>query len=319
MRVEPFECFGPKVLSGIGSLPDTIDDRAFPVRLKRKTSAEVVERFRDRDARALAEPIRDWLTWWSTEEIDSLDNVRVELPTELDDRAQDAAEPLLAIAHLAGGEWPKRLRKALVALRAEQSEEGDQPDGIRLLADVRTAFKGREEMLTAELLVALFRFDTSPWAHWWGETRRGEFGETSIEPNRAAAMKLARTLKPFGVRPRSVGERRAKGYRISDFEDAFSRYLPSEVAQVVQTAQASQKTDFRGRSETPSASDLGEPVFGSTAPFERPERPQPRNTGESGCAHPILWLARDGKRRCMECEPPAFPGEVVPEPSESTA
>jgi hypothetical protein len=318
MRVEPFECFGPKVLSGIGSLPDTIADRAFSIRLKRKTSVEVVERFRDREARALAEPIRSWLEKWGTEEIDGLDSVQVELPTELDDRAQDAAEPLLEIAGLAGDEWPERSRLALIALRKEQGEQGEQPDGIRLLADVRLAFGKREEMLTADLLAALFRFETSPWAHWWGETRRGEFGETSIEPNRAAAMKLARTLKPFGVRPQHLGAR-VRGYRISDFEDAFSRYLPPEVGKVGKPVQASQKTDIRGRQETSGADNLVEPVFGSDTANGRPCQPQPRNTGESACAHPVLWLARDGKRRCMDCEPPAFPAEVISMTSEPAA
>jgi hypothetical protein len=315
MRVEPFECFGPKVLSGIGSLPDTIADRAFPIRLKRKTSVEVVERFRDRDARASAEPIREWLTWWSTEEIERLEHVRVELPSALDDRAQDAAEPLLAIAHLAGGKWPKRAKDALVALRKEQGEQCEQPDGIRLLTDIRDAIEGLEEISTADLLYALFRVDTSPWAHWWGETRHGEFGETTVEPSRAGAMKLARTLRPFGVRPGNLGGR-IKGYRVADFQDAFSRYLTPEVVQVVQTQQSSQKSDIRDRPETPSVDDLEEPVFGSKTANGRPGRPQPRNTAESACVHPVLWLARDGKRRCMECEPSAFPGEII-ETSES--
>jgi hypothetical protein len=24
-----------------------------------------------------------------------------------------------------------------------------------------------------------------------------------------------------------------------------------------------------------------------------------------------MWTARDGQRRCFNCEPPAFPGEIV--------
>ena len=35
--------------------------------------------------------------------------------------------------------------------------------------------------------------------------------------------------------------------------------------------------------------------------------------GRHDCAHPRLWLARDGVWRCRECEPPAFPGEVLEE------
>jgi len=35
---------------------------------------------------------------------------------------------------------------------------------------------------------------------------------------------------------------------------------------------------------------------------------------ESGCTGTGTWLARDGRRRCTTCDPPAFPGEVVDEP-----
>ena len=72
MSVEPFECFGAKVLSGIGMLPDTISDRAFPIRLKRKAAGENVERFRAREARAIAEPLRAALEAWSVEQAGAL-------------------------------------------------------------------------------------------------------------------------------------------------------------------------------------------------------------------------------------------------------
>jgi hypothetical protein len=29
------------------------------------------------------------------------------------------------------------------------------------------------------------------------------------------------------------------------------------------------------------------------------------------CGHSETWLARDGKRRCTTCDPPAFPTEVA--------
>ena len=43
--------------------------------------------------------------------------------------------------------------------------------------------------------------------------------------------------------------------------------------------------------------------------------PTDGNHPESGmsadCSHDMPWLARDGLRRCVICEPPAFPSEVV--------
>jgi hypothetical protein len=41
-----FSVFSPKVIAGIGSLPETIADRSIPIRLKRKAPGEKVDRFR---------------------------------------------------------------------------------------------------------------------------------------------------------------------------------------------------------------------------------------------------------------------------------
>jgi hypothetical protein len=57
-----------------------------------------------------AEELRDRLTDWLEPQIEELRRARRELPDELDDRAQDIWEPLLAIADLAGGDWPTRAR-----------------------------------------------------------------------------------------------------------------------------------------------------------------------------------------------------------------
>jgi 5S rRNA maturation endonuclease (ribonuclease M5) len=35
--------------------------------------------------------------------------------------------------------------------------------------------------------------------------------------------------------------------------------------------------------------------------------------GDGSCGHSDVWLGRDGAWRCMACDPPAFPGEVVTE------
>lgn len=43
---------------------------------------------------------------------------------------------------------------------------------------------------------------------------------------------LARLLKPYGIRPRTVrlGERTPKGYRAKDFHDAWTRYAADPVS-----------------------------------------------------------------------------------------
>jgi hypothetical protein len=85
-------------------------------------------------------------------------------------RAQpDDSAPLLAIADLAGGEWPHTARTALVELYG--SGEGDsESNGIKLLAAIREIFNERKanKISTEDLIKALIeRENDEPWATWW--------------------------------------------------------------------------------------------------------------------------------------------------------
>ncbi len=106
--VRDFEVFSPKLLAGIdtGRLPDTIRDRSVELRLRRRKDGEDAERFRRRFADLDAADLRDGLEHWASTCLDPLWAAEPRLPDELDDRAADAWEPLLAIADLAGGDSP---------------------------------------------------------------------------------------------------------------------------------------------------------------------------------------------------------------------
>jgi hypothetical protein len=58
-----FSTFCPKAIAGIGRLPDTVQSRSIPVRLKRKAPGESVERFRERDVTEEAQPLRAGSSW----------------------------------------------------------------------------------------------------------------------------------------------------------------------------------------------------------------------------------------------------------------
>src|SRR5439155_1048392 len=117
-----FPVFCPKVLAGIGALPDTVADRAIPIRLKRKTAKERVPRFRFRDYAVEAAREREALAAWATTATGALRTAEPAVPDALHDRAAEAWEPLLAVADLAGGEWPSRARAAALELH------GAEPD-----------------------------------------------------------------------------------------------------------------------------------------------------------------------------------------------
>lgn len=209
--VDEFDVYGPKAIAGIGKLPDTVTDRAIPIRMKRRAATEPVARFRRRTAKAEAEAI----TFPSPLTVPDVPVVPV--PETLHDRAADSWEPLLAIADVAGGEWSTRARLAAVALSGESDQ--DVSSGMRLLADIRDAFdeKQADHLSTHDLLACLHELEEAPWRDWYGKplTPRG----------------LAKLLEPYDVLPaqRRVAGDKLRGYFRADFTDAWSRYVPLQV------------------------------------------------------------------------------------------
>jgi hypothetical protein len=184
--------------------------------LKRKARSEKIERFRLRNVRRTeAEQLRERLEAWGAQNCERLREASPALPEELSDRQQDGAEALLAIADLAGGEWPETARRALVSLSCGAQAEGDSI-GTLLLSDIRRTFitKDTDRLPSAELASALAGIETSPWGEW-------SHGKP-ITP-----IGVARLMKPFEIRPHPVrdGAKVSRGYEKSDFEDAWRRYL----------------------------------------------------------------------------------------------
>lgn len=205
-----FKVWSPKCIAMIGKLPDTLEDRALVIPLRRKQTGEVVERFR---ADKLKEylPLRRRAQRWADDNMARLRDMDASVPDALHDRAQDNARAICAIADIAGGEWPQAIRTALVGLAALADDE-PRSAGVLLLSDVSQildSWRG-ERIASQELCDALCNLDDGPWAEWWGgrpiTTRR-----------------IATLLKPYGIRPKR--DRIGSFYSIKDFTDAFNRYL----------------------------------------------------------------------------------------------
>lgn len=205
-KVEWFDVFGPKAIAGIGNLPATVADRAIPIRMKRRTPDEPITKFRHRIAEAEAAEI----VFAAPVTLVTV----VSVPEELNDRAADSWEPLLAVADAAGGSWPTRGRLAAVALSSE--EDTTVSVGMRLLGDIREAFGDEDHVTTAELLRRLHDLEDAPWSDWYGSPLTGR--------------ELAKLLTPYRVVPmlRRVRGTVSRGYFRSEFEDAFRRYVDSQ-------------------------------------------------------------------------------------------
>jgi hypothetical protein len=243
-----FEAFCPKVLAGIGQLPDTVADRSIPIRLQRRAPGERVDRFRYRDAVLEAEGIREALEAWGIREAERLKDAWPELPDALDDRASDGWEPLFAIADAAGGGWPARAREAALALHGDDGAE-DDTFGVRLLADVREVIGDRDRISSAELASSLAELEEAPW---------GDLRGKALD-----ARGLAHRLRPFGIRPKKIrlGEQTLQGYDMDDFADSWSRYLPPALEPV------SERNTGTSQVNTHIRPEHAEPLFHSeTAP-----------------------------------------------------
>lgn len=131
--VEDIQTFAMAALAGIGVMPDTIEDRAAIIRMRRRAPGEEVEPYRiRRDGPQLGE-LRQRLNQWLTAHLDVLTAATPDMP--LEDRAADTWEPLIAVADLAGGNWPRAARKAAVALTSDRDAGDEASLHTRLLSD----------------------------------------------------------------------------------------------------------------------------------------------------------------------------------------
>ena len=222
-EVRDFSVFCPKVIAGIGQLPDTISDRCIQLRLERKKKSQLTERFRSREAVEITEPLRSKLEAWAAnpQVIERLRNARPDIPHEFGDRQADISEPLLAIADLAGGEWPQLARKALLELFHAADAVNDSYR-VALLRDIKAIFDetGLKRISTKFLLESLVKRG-GQWAERWNRDL--------ISGNvNGPAAKLGSLLREFGIASRTLvfpEEPDAKGYLESAFIDIWDRYL----------------------------------------------------------------------------------------------
>jgi hypothetical protein len=236
-RIEDYDVYCPKVFAGIGKyLSDTTASRTIPVRLRRKEKGDSVEKFRSSRLASVTGALRDNLEAWALLAREAL--VVPECPEGLTDRQEDVWEPLLAIADMAGGDWPKRAREAAVSLYDDARKQETVSKGVLALWHIYEAFEseGVDKLASWKLLNLLAsREDGSPWAKDWDRDLR--FGET-LRPANA----LANLLKEFEIHPDNMraegpdGQTKTlKGYRREQFTDAWRRYgvsssIPPEAA-----------------------------------------------------------------------------------------
>jgi hypothetical protein len=111
-RVESIPTFAMAAFAGIGAMPDTIEDRAIVVRMRRRAPGETVAPYRHRRDRPALRTLAKQLSLWLRADLAVLEKAAPDMPVE--DRAADTWEPLITVADHAGGQWPERARAAVL-------------------------------------------------------------------------------------------------------------------------------------------------------------------------------------------------------------
>jgi len=146
----------------------------------------------------------------------------------------------------------------LVEVRNESGVEDVDSAGVTLLADVRAVFDDGEVLgviSTKTLIEALKEDAEAPWSEWRG---------AGLTPH-----SLSKLLKPYGIRSRTVRMDDAttpKGFKRTQFEDAWTRYLPGNGAEKRHTATSQDSSGFAGESDPPHAQVCGGSESGAIPP-----------------------------------------------------
>jgi len=218
-----FKTSTPIVISMIdayGKLFSTVLDRSIIVPMERKSLGEITQRI-PRNFYDQCEEIRRMLMRWAADNIhiltELLDYFEPEVP-HLFNRSLDKWRPLLAVAELIGGEWPKLTLKAIENL--ENFDIDDEDLELILLSDTRDVLSGFPHKIirSQELVGLLLDMDGRPWSGLPDTGRK------------LSTAKMANMLRRFRIKPaqgRRPGEPNLRGYLISDFMKTFERYLPT--------------------------------------------------------------------------------------------
>jgi len=147
-----------------------------------------------------------------------------EMPPMLRNRAADNWRGLLAIAdNLGHGEAARCAATKLASNRL------DEDPGVVLLGNIGNLFQAWrvDRIASATLVEALLALDDSFWNEWRGPN-------DDRPPRKLTQGELARMLRPFEIRPRTIwstqrgsGDNSRRGYLRSQFETAWRAYCPS--------------------------------------------------------------------------------------------
>jgi hypothetical protein len=236
-----FDPFCPKVLGHTllpgKPLPRTTASRGVPIKVWPKRRDEKTEEFKHRDDEEFL-TLRRKLLRFANDHASAIEAIKPKFPAGFgpagfNNRRAANWKLLLAIAELAGGEWPDRARKAAEYIAGK----GDVNQGTRLFAAfhamcVEKLKQGATEiaLTSAEAVEFLKAFDT----FWATEYRGSDNHPGEITQHKLGALLRLYELGPQPVHPTKRETLTRGGYKIRDTKgkwnavwlDMFARYCP---------------------------------------------------------------------------------------------
>ena len=210
--IQEFETYCPKVLVLIGSLPDTLADRAIPIRMRRRSHGESVDRFITVRARRDTAQVRLECKKWATKHRKLVAAAYESQDLEfLEDREAELWLPLFVVCKLSAPHRVTDLKGIARRLAGDKASDEPADIGVRLLSDVSVIFAqgSRERIPTAVLLNELNKIGGAPWQDY-----------CLGKPLDSRA--LGKLLRPFGISPQNIRVPTVvKGYTLDSFRDGF--------------------------------------------------------------------------------------------------
>jgi hypothetical protein len=231
-RTEKFSVFGAVAFGCIGQLPRQLQDRTVVVQLRRALTEEVSEHLEDGTSPELRLLKRKLATWAARLTAPLPRPVLPPILMRQAGRTGDNWRPFIAIADLAGGQWPELIRAAALAAvtaEAKPSLIASLLGSIYRVFEARAAdpyVKGDDRLrIPTSLLLDKLKADSE---EEWETVNKGR-------PVTAYWLRdqLLHMLTPPGSQewegPMLAGKRgqRYSGYWRTQFEWAWQRYLPN--------------------------------------------------------------------------------------------
>ena len=240
-----FCTWGPKAIAMIGKLPPTWQSRSIHIQLKRMFPGDHVEPLRQGRTKHL-DILKRKARRWTLDHADELPTADPELPESLYGRAADNWRPLVAIADLAGGDWPERARRVAEQMGGRHEDLAH----IQVLHDVNAMFEehGVDRLASTEITHALAQMEDRPWPEWKNSK--------PITPRQ-----LARLLDNFDIVPINIrlgAGSTPKGYHRKAFNECVKRYPPSQSATPPQALETNDFSDFQSAIEESGVADMSD-------------------------------------------------------------